>query len=152
MKPGWQMRPAREPDAAAIRGLIRRVRINPLGLDWRRFLVAVDEQGKLTGCGQIKPHADGSRELASIAVEPAARGEGIARAVIERLLAGESGPLYLTCRPSLEGLYRKFGFRALKDLSQMPPYFRTVSRLGRIAGFFLRKRRYVLVMVRGPKA
>lgn len=152
MTPGWQIRPAQKPDAAAIRGLIQRVRINPLGLDWRRFLVAVDENGRLTGCGQIKPHADGSRELASIAVDPAGRGEGIARAIIERLLQGEPGPVYLTCRPSLEGLYRKFGFRALKDLSQMPPYFRAVSRLGRIASFFLRQRRYVLVMMRGPKS
>ena len=38
------LRPATAADFPAIRALIRRVRINPYGLDWRRFLVAVDTE------------------------------------------------------------------------------------------------------------
>jgi N-acetylglutamate synthase-like GNAT family acetyltransferase len=79
----WTLRRARQPDAPAIRRLIRQVGINPLGLDWRRFLIAVDAGGQLVGCGQVKPHADGSLELASIAVQPAWRG--FARAALQPL-------------------------------------------------------------------
>ncbi len=57
-----------------------------MGLDWRRFLVAVTPQGEMVGCGQIKPQGD-LRMLASIAVLPAWRGRGVARRIIERLLA-----------------------------------------------------------------
>ena len=64
----FTVRPATREDFPAIRSLIHTVRINPTGLGWRRFLVAVTPQGRLLGCGQIKLHADGSREMASIAV------------------------------------------------------------------------------------
>jgi GNAT superfamily N-acetyltransferase len=103
------------------------VHINPTGLDWRRFVVAVDGSGRLLGGGQIKPHGDGTRELASIAVWPEYRGQGIARAVIEYLLEHNPPPLYLTCRTPLEALYSKFGFTPLAD-GQMTPYFRRLSR------------------------
>jgi N-acetylglutamate synthase-like GNAT family acetyltransferase len=82
----------------------------------------------MVGCGQIKPHGDGSRELASIAVAPAWREQGVARSIIEHLMAGEPGPLYLTCRASLGRFYARFGFQAIEQ-AQMPPYFRRVSRL-----------------------
>ena len=52
-------RPAQASDEAAIKALIRAVNINPIGLKWQRFMVAVDENGRLIGCGQIKPHRDG---------------------------------------------------------------------------------------------
>jgi len=120
------VRPAAPADAAAVRSLIYRVRINPTRLDWRRFVVAVDREGRLLGCGQIKPHPDGTRELASIAVRPEYRRQGIARAVIEHLLAHHPPPLYLTCRTPLEALYVKFGFYPLAP-DQMTPYFRRVS-------------------------
>jgi N-acetylglutamate synthase-like GNAT family acetyltransferase len=127
------LRPAAEDDFPAIRDLIRMVGINPMGLDWHRFVIAVDPRSNLfLGCGQIKPHSDGSLELASIAVQPEQRGRGIARTLIEHLLAESPRPLYLTCRAGLEPFYQKFGFYKI-GLSQMPPYFR---RLSRLAGVF----------------
>lgn len=122
------LRPATRADDAAIKALIRSVRINPLDLDWRRFLLAVTPDGEMVGCGQVKPHSDGTLELASIAVRPAWRGRGIARRIIERLLAESPRPLYLTCASQLGLLYEKFGFRALSE-SEMTPYFRRLSRL-----------------------
>ncbi|MBM2843258.1 MAG: GCN5-related N-acetyltransferase, partial [Anaerolineales bacterium] len=95
------LRPATAADAGAIRSLIFRVGINPRDLDWRRFLVAVDVQGKLIGCGQVKPHSDGSRELASIAVRPKWRGRGLASEIIRRLMAEGGPPLWLMCRSDL---------------------------------------------------
>jgi N-acetylglutamate synthase-like GNAT family acetyltransferase len=92
----------------------------------------VDEAGAMVGCGQIKRHGDGSRELASIAVVPEMRGRGLARCIIERLLAESEGPLYLTCRASLGPFYEKFGFYRLDWSGPLPPFFHRLSRLMKI--------------------
>jgi N-acetylglutamate synthase-like GNAT family acetyltransferase len=116
------IRPATDVDQPTIRRLIREANINPMSLDWPNFVVA-DDDGAIVGVGQVKTHGDGSRELASIAVVPARQGQGIARALIETLLAREPGVvLYLTCRRELEGLYQRFGFRTL-ERAEYPPYF-----------------------------
>jgi N-acetylglutamate synthase-like GNAT family acetyltransferase len=126
------IRSATRQDFPAIRALIHAVSINPTGLDWRHFLVAVTPDNTLLGCGQIKPHFDGSCELASIAVQERARGQGVARAVIQELLAHDTTrPLYLMCRARLEPLYVKFGFHAI-GLEDMPVYFQRISRAERI--------------------
>ena len=128
----FAVRPAINEDFPAIRALIHAVHINPTGLDWRRFLVAVTPENELLGCGQIKLHGDGSRELASIAVREQARGQGVARKVIEELLVREpTRPLYLMCRARLRHLYVKFGFHTI-GFDEMPPYFRRISRAERI--------------------
>ena len=132
------LRPATQADFPAIRALIRRVGINPFGLDWRRFVVAVDAQGQLAGCGQVKPHRDGTRELASIAVRPELHGHGTGSAIVRRLLELHPPPLYLTCIASREPFYRRFGFESLA-LSEMPRYYRLLAR-GH--GFFRRLLRW----------
>ena len=128
----FTIRPAKREDAPRIRALIHAVQINPTGLSWRRFLVAVTGQDNLLGCGQIKPHNDGSRELASIAVREDVRGQGVARAVIEALLAEEpERPLYLMCRAQLNPFYIRFGFQVIEP-EEMPAYFKQISRAERI--------------------
>lgn len=123
------IRPAKKEEFQAIRDLIFEVQINPTGLAWQRFLVATTVDGELVGCGQVKPHRDGSRELASIAVRPQFRGRGAARIILEALLAKETRrPLYLMCRSQLEPFYNKFGFRSV-SFDEMTPYFRRISRL-----------------------
>ncbi len=146
INPEIRLRPATEVDAPAIRSLIRRVQINPTGIDWRRFELAVDTPGHVLGCGQLKPHRDGTFELASIAVEPARRGEGIARAIIEHLLDRAPRPLYLTCRSSLGSFYEKWKFRALAE-SEMPTYYRRLSRLAGRLMSLARHDEGLLVMV-----
>jgi N-acetylglutamate synthase-like GNAT family acetyltransferase len=126
------IRAASQEEFPAIRSLIHAVQINPTGLDWRRFLVAISARGSFLGCGQIKPHSDGSKELASIAVQENSRGRGIARMIILTLVELEvERPLYLMCRARLESFYNKFGFRTI-NLEIMPPYFRRICRLERI--------------------
>ena len=127
----FTLRAARADDFPAIRRLIHESNINPMGLDWRRFLLAVDANDALLGCGQLKPHGDGVVELASIAVEPAHRKQGIARAIIEQLLERAPRPLYLICRAPLGPFYERWGFRAL-ELDEMPAYFRRLARMARI--------------------
>jgi GNAT superfamily N-acetyltransferase len=139
------LRRASRQDAGAIRRLIRRVGINPLGLNWRRFLIAVDSGGRLVGCGQVKPHNDGTRELASIAVEPDWRGRGIAREIIETLMAENPPPLYLTCRADLEPLYNRFGFRVLQP-GEMERDLRRIWRMVRLARRVIPGMPQILVM------
>lgn len=127
------LRPATEADFPEIKTLIRDVHINPTGLDWRRFTVAVEGAGQMIACAQLKPVSGGLMELASLAVRPAFRQRGIARALIEHLLARAPRPVYLTCRSSLAKLYEKFGFRVL-ETDEMPLYYR---RLQRLAGIFM---------------
>lgn len=125
-QPTITYRPAQANDEPAIKALIRAVNINPIGLKWPRFLVAIDENGTLIGCGQIKPHRDGSRELASLAVQKTWRRQGIARAIIQQLLANESQPVWLTCMNRLVPFYEQFGFVEVigGDGRSIPLYFR----------------------------
>ena len=98
----FTLRPAVEADFDAIRQLIHQSRLNPTGLNWRRFVIVETSGGDFVGCGQIKPHSQGMLELASIAIRPEFREQGVARLLIERLLAHESDrPIYLTCSSEL---------------------------------------------------
>ena len=125
------LRPAVEADSRPIQLLIRQSGINPIGLDWRRFTLAVDAHNAMIGCVQIKSHSDGTHELASLAVVPEWRGRGVARVLIETLLQREPRPLYLTCRAGLGPFYQRFGFRSL-SASELPPYFRRIRRLANV--------------------
>jgi len=129
---GIRLRPATDREAGRIRSLILRVRINPTQLDWRRFIVAVDSDERLVGCGQVKPHADGSRELASIAVRPAWRHRQAASAIVVELQRRHPPPLWLTCRPRLTGFYERFGFQIVEQAEAMPRYFQKIVRLARL--------------------
>lgn len=141
----FTLRPATEQDFPAIQRLIREVRINPMSLDWRRFVVAVDGSGQLRGCGQLKPHGGGLVELASIAVVPSGRNKGIARAIIEHLLAQAPRPLYLTCRSGLQPFYERWGFRVL-ELDEMPPYYRRLFRFAKVMLALVERGESMLVM------
>jgi GNAT superfamily N-acetyltransferase len=84
------IRPATEDDHDAITRLVHDARLNPNGLDWRRFVVA-DEGGRIVGCADLKIHRHGTRELHLLAVEPARRGAGIGSRFVEALLGEEAG-------------------------------------------------------------
>lgn len=141
------IRPATQHDAKAIHALIRQARINPMALDWRRFLVAVDEQDRIIGCGQVKPHADGTRELASLAVVPELQRQGIGRSIVEQLLAENPLPLYLTCRASLQTYYEKYGFHVM-DPADMPSYFHRIWSIFNAVGRILHFTEALLVLVK----
>jgi N-acetylglutamate synthase-like GNAT family acetyltransferase len=145
------LRPATEQDAPAIHSLIREARINPTGLDWRRFLLAVVAEGEVIGCGQLKPHSDGSLELASIAVSRDWRGKGVARAIIGHLLSGKKGDIYLMCRSELGSMYEKFGFSTVQE-AEMPRYFRRISKMAGLIELLRREGSGLLVMKRPGEA
>ena len=119
--------------------------INPTGLDWRRFMIVTSEDGRLLACAQIKPHGDGTRELASLAVLPPCRGRGLARRLVEHTLSHNAPPLYLTCARRLQPLYEHFGFRRLRQ-AEMPPDLGRLSRLVNGPARLLRRPDPMLVM------
>lgn len=141
----FTLRPARETDFASIKELIHVGGINPMGLDWKRFVVAENAQGQVIGCGQIKPHGQEILELASIAVSPEHRGHGIARKIIGHLLSNSPRPLYLMCRSGLGALYERFGFRSL-GYDEMPRYFQRISKLAGMVASLTRKGEFLLIM------
>ena len=141
----YTLRPALESESTQIKDLIKLVGINPTGLDWKRFLVAVNKGGQVIACGQIKPHGDDIREIASIAVLPEYRGQGLARAVIEMLLRENPKPLYLMCISHNGPMYEKFDFQAIPD-DEMPRYFSRIKKLFDIADVFRKTEEELLVM------
>jgi len=141
----YDIRPALEVESTQIKDLINLVGINPTGLDWKRFVVAVNDSGQVIACGQIKPHGGDIRELASIAVHPDCRGQGLARAVIETLLRKNPRPLYLMCMSHNGPMYEKFGFRMVED-KQLPRYFGRIKKLFDVADVLMRSGEELLVM------
>jgi N-acetylglutamate synthase-like GNAT family acetyltransferase len=116
-----------------------------MDLDWKRFVVAVNDRDEMIGCGQLKPHGKDILELASLAVYPEYRGKGVARALIEYLLKDTPRPLYLMCESSLGPLYEKFGFRGI-SCEEMPRYFQRISKLAGLVTSVARREEYLLVM------
>jgi predicted N-acetyltransferase YhbS len=123
------IRPATATEQATITAIVRAACINPSDLDWRRFLVA-EQGGQIVGVVQVRPHDDGSRELASLAVLPERQGQGIGAALVGALLERERGSLDLMCMEHMAGYYARFGFRRLAS-QELSPYFRRIARLTR---------------------
>lgn len=124
----FTLRPAREQESAQIKELIHLVGINPMDLDWRRFVVAANDQDQMIGCGQLKPHGRDILELASLAVYPEHQGKGVGGALIKYLLKDSPRPLYLMCESSVGPLYEKFGFREI-PYEEMPRYYQRITKL-----------------------
>lgn len=143
----FSLRPANAQDNAAIRELIRLGKINPTGLHWQRFWVACTPQGEVIACAQIKPHRDGTRELASVATHPQWRGRGAAGMLIETLVAREPAPLYLMCRAALQPFYHRWNFVAISP-EAMPPYFHRVWRLFSTVSWMLPEEDRLTIMQR----
>jgi N-acetylglutamate synthase-like GNAT family acetyltransferase len=142
------IRPATAADQKTITAIIRAAEINPMDLKWAHFALAVDDpSGTVVGTGQIKPHRDGSHELASIATVPSHQHQGVAHQLIQHLLAAHPGPLYLTCMDNMGPFYEQFGFRTLAA-AEFPPYFRRLTRLAATMLFLSNEERRLLVMKR----
>lgn len=125
----FYLTPALETDFPAIKALIHETGINPMSLDWQRFRVAKTVAGdQFIGCGQLKPHGDGTVELASIAVVDAWRNKGVASAIMQKLMAEGPRPLYLTCVSTMGPFYEKFGFHIISG-DALPKYYRRLSKL-----------------------
>jgi len=144
-RPHVVLRPARETEARPIKELIHQVGINPMDLDWERFIVAANDRDEMIGCGQLKLHGKDVVELASVAVYPEHQGQGVGRALIEHLLKHGPRPLYLMCESSIGPLYEKFGFRTI-SYEEMPRYYQRISKLAGLLTTLAQREERLLVM------
>lgn len=135
MGPIFKIRRAREADEHAIATLVRSERLNPLDLDWRRFVLAVDPRGIL-GAVQLRMHDDDSRELGSLVVREDARGRGIAARLIDALLAPVVTRVCMITGAAFAAHYARWGFRRI-DPSVAPAAVRRNYHIGRIVGGML---------------
>ncbi len=71
------------------------------------YLVAVDERGRLLGCGALKEYSPSLAEVAAIAVAPEAQGSGTGRRIVE----------------AVEDLARKRGIPEVFALTLEPDFF-----------------------------
>lgn len=100
----------------------------------------------MVGCGQIKTHADTSRELASLAVFPAYQRMGVGTAIIRHFLAEQTPPLYLTCRSRLRTYYEQYGFHVCPE-DRLPPYFRRLWHFSRFARRLIARAGELTIMI-----
>lgn len=107
------IRRAVEADQAIIESMVREGKLNPFNVRWPNFLIAEDE-GHIIGVGQLRPHTDGSRELASLVVEQAQRGKGVGSTLMRALMADQPAPIYLFCENEIEPYYQRFGFHRVE--------------------------------------
>jgi amino-acid N-acetyltransferase len=151
------IRAAEAADQIPISRLVRGARLNPLHLAWPHFIVAEEvtpTQRALAGAGQLRPHADGSRELASLVVLPDYQQRGLGEALIHALLGRAPFPLYLYCRGHLVLYYERFGFR-VATADELPPslarYYRISQDIIWVATRLLRRPLVLAAMVHpGP--
>jgi len=130
------IRRAVEADQAIIKQMVKDEDLDPTSLNWPQFLIA-EAAGEIVGIGQIRPYPK-CRELGSIAVKKEHRGNGVGSAVIQALLAGETGDVYLECEAHNVTYYNRFGFVKIQWW-QTPPPLRykhlLISALGRVMGY-----------------
>lgn len=145
MTPSLSLRRATAADAATIKQMVRAARLNPFRLDWQRFWLAVNPEQQIIGCIQVKPHGDGTNELASLVTQPAWRNQGVGRLLVEHLQRETGPPLWLMCESGLTLFYEQFGFVEVREMQEMPAHFRFVRRLSRL---FIppRSGRYLAIM------
>lgn len=82
---------------------------------FREFVVAVDAQGRLLGCGGLRCFSPELAEIISLAVSPAAQGLGVGGMIVDRLVE-DAGGLGLTTVFALtlrDGFFHRLGFRTV---------------------------------------
>ncbi|MEL7233813.1 MAG: GNAT family N-acetyltransferase [Chloroflexota bacterium] len=126
------MREATSADQWRIWRIVLGAGLDPTDLHWSHFLIA-EHDGQIAGVGQIRPAA---RELGSLVVLPAYRGQGVGGLLIEALVARTDGDVYLECNATLAPYYARYGFIEIEP-AQAPLALRRKAVLGaRLAMWF----------------
>jgi amino-acid N-acetyltransferase len=126
-------------DQLAITQLVHSERLNPHGLGWANFVVAI-VGNTLVGAVQMRRHPDGSRELGSLVVSRVHRGQGIAGRLIAALLARHPGTVHVITRHANAAHYQRWGFVVI-DTCDAPRSLRRNRLLGQTVS--------VLALLRG---
>ena len=147
------IRRATERDQQAIRALVHGERLNPTGLNWPNFVVAVIG-GRIIGAVQMRKHSDGSRELGSLVVSKEARGHGIASRLIDALLAEDHDPVWMITAEPYGGAYSRWGFEQIGTRTAPAKVRRNhlMGSLARVISFVMRRpMRRLVILERRPE-
>lgn len=125
----YSIRPATPGDQAAIAALVWAEGLNADALRWPDFLVAVDEARRLIGIVQLRRHADGARELASLVVVPEWRGRGLGTRLVDVLLAPRPERVLVVADAAHAAHFARWGFAPLAP-ADAPRSVRRVHRRG----------------------
>jgi N-acetylglutamate synthase-like GNAT family acetyltransferase len=82
------------------------------GMEADELWVAGDDRGRIVGVVALKTHPD-CLELCALGVDPGCRGQGIARELVEALLASAPGDVHLAT--VIPGLFEACGFHIIKE-------------------------------------
>jgi amino-acid N-acetyltransferase len=138
-------------DQLAITQLVHSERLNPHGLGWANFVVAVIGH-EVIGAVQMRQHADGSRELGSLVVSRAHRGRGIAQRLIAALLTRHPGTVHLITHHANAVHYERWGFIVI-DTREAPHALRRNRLLGQMVSVLAllqgRRPRRLVILRRG---
>ena len=86
-----------------------------LSRHFREFVVAVDAENRVVGCGALRVYSESLAEISSLAVEESTHGRGVGRQLVERLI-DEARGLGLTTVFALtlqELFFHRLGFRTV---------------------------------------
>jgi N-acetylglutamate synthase-like GNAT family acetyltransferase len=109
----YRIRPATDADSPMIKRTVRQARLDQTGLDWRNFKIAeLMENSDIIGFCQVRRYAN-VRELGSLYVRKAFRGQAIGGALIHACLAEQSPPVHLECVEARQPYYERFGFHRI---------------------------------------
>lgn len=119
-----RVRPARLGDMRQVEPLINRFARDNLMLPktyeqltrhFREFFVAVDHEDRLLGCVGLRVYNETLAEIASLAVDESAHGQGIGRKLVERLLdeARDLGLKTVFALTLQELFFHRLGFRTV---------------------------------------
>ena len=106
------VRKAGKRDLPQIIELARSLGLDYSGMEKDGSWVA-DEGGRVVGIVALKKHPD-CLELCSLGVEPAHRGEGIAKALVQALLEETGKDVHLAT--VIPGFFEAFGFERTQDV------------------------------------
>ncbi len=91
------------------------------------FVVGLDDAGTAVCCGGLKRLPDGACEIKKMFVAPAARGRGVARALLEELERRARGLGYAVARldtgprqPRARRMYERAGYAAVENFNANP--------------------------------
>jgi predicted N-acetyltransferase YhbS len=122
----------------------------------KSMVVARDaEEGSVVGAAKLGPLSRGSHqshqshqsyELSSVVVEPAYRGQGIGKELVQRAMAiaPDNAAIFLTTLEDRRDLYAQFGFRETADTEAVP----LPLKLEMVLGSILFQAAHLIVMVR----
>ena len=140
----YRIRPATAADSSMIKRTVRQARLDQTGLDWRNFKIAEQpESGDMIGFCQVRRYA-GVRELGSLYVRKAFRGQAIGAALICACLAEQSPPVHLECVEARQPYYEHFGFRRIPK-RQAPLALALKSSIGATLTWLV-LRQHIIVM------